>query len=103
GEEGVGRGGERRRGQRGRKQNEPEEVERRPGEDERRLRRRLVLGPQQYAKGGEVDGGKRKAARIPAIGARETVLQVQDGGRHGSRLQPRSCRHSPRRAAVIFL
>ena len=51
-----------------------------------------------------VDGDKqREAAGMPAIGARETVLQVEDGGRHDSRRQPRSCRHSPRRAPVIFL
>src|SRR5262249_58325968 len=81
---------QRRRGQRAPQQNEPEKVEHAPGEDERRLRRRLVLGPEQYAEGGEVEGGKREAAGIPAIGARETVLQVEDGGRHGSRLQPRS-------------
>jgi hypothetical protein len=95
---------QRRRGQRAPQHNEPEKVERGPGEDERRLRRRLVLGPEEYAEGGEVDGDKqRKAAGMPAIGAREAVLQVEDGGRHDSRRQPRSGRHSPRRAAVIFL
>jgi hypothetical protein len=85
---------QRRRGQRAPQQHEPEKVERGPGEDERRLRRRLVLGPEPYAEGGEVDGDKqREAAGMPPIGAREAVLQVEDGGRHGSGRQPRSCRH----------
>ena len=95
---------QRRRGQRAPQHNEPEKVERGPGEHERRLRRRFVLGPEPYAEGGEMDGDKQhEAAGMPAIGARETVLQVEDGGRHDSRRQPRSCRHSPRRAPVIFL
>src|SRR5262249_12457497 len=71
---------QRRRGRRAPQQDEPEKVERGPGEDERRLRRRLVLGPEQYAEGGKVGGGKREAAGIPAIGGREAVLQVEDGG-----------------------
>ncbi|HYP35446.1 MAG TPA: hypothetical protein VEQ62_03815 [Stellaceae bacterium] len=94
---------QRRRGQRAPQHNEPEKVEHAPGEDERRSRGRLVLEPEQYAEGGEVDGGKRDAAGIPAIGVCQAVFQVEDGGRHDSGLQPRSCRHSPRRAAVIFL
>src|SRR5262249_39629366 len=70
---------QRGRGRRAPQQDEPEKVERGPGEDERRLRRRLVLGPEQYAEGGKVDGRKREAAGIPAIGGREAVLQVEDG------------------------
>ena len=46
-------------------------------------------------------GKERKAGGLPAIGGDEAIFQVGDGGRHDSRLEPRS--QSPRRALVIFL
>src|SRR5262249_25030736 len=51
---------QRRRGQRAPQQDEPEKVEHAPGEYERRSRRWLVLGPDQYAEGDEVDEGKER-------------------------------------------
>ena len=74
---------QRRRRHRTPQQDEPEKVERAPGQNVGRLRRRIGLGPDQHAKGREMNGGKKPdTAGVPAIGGGKALFQLDDGGRH---------------------